>query len=134
MKFSNRMPAGKTFNATFLRPFGLILACLALCLSACGGGGGGYVRRNDVGRVGPPSCNRAVTPANGLFMPGAGGKCLSRAAPASVIGGTQPRGLLGGGAYNGARAGCDSPVCRTPPLPADAQGNVYFGFIVTGSN
>ncbi len=55
MKFSNRMPAGKTFNATFLRPFGLILACLALCLSACGGGGGGYGGGSNGGGTPPPS-------------------------------------------------------------------------------
>ncbi len=234
MKFSNRMPAGKTFNATFLRPFGLILACLALCLSACGGGtpppsgmplppgppvngpawfgfardaqhsalgaiatqpltrvrwttpvdlapqysgntllihygapaistrnavvvpvktgaGNGFRVETRLGSNGvlmwsansdyilpahnwTPSFNPVITAANRLFMPGAGGKLLFRDDPDSAIGAIQTAVFYGSAAYNLAPASYDSSVYINTPLTADAQGNVYFGFIVTGSN
>ena len=42
--------------------------------------------------------------------------------------------FYGSAAYSGAPAAFDQSVFINTPITVDAQGNVYFGFVVTGAN
>ncbi len=81
-----------------------------------------------------PSYNLALTPANRLYAPGAGGKLLFRDDVDAAAGAIQTAVFFGATAYAASPATYDSTVFINTPLTADTQGNVFFGFIVTGAN
>jgi hypothetical protein len=82
-----------------------------------------------------PSYNMVLSAAGRLYAPGAGGKVLMRE---TVEGQTppafQPLVFFGAATYNANPAAYDATVFINTPLVADAQGNVFFGFQVTGAN
>ena len=81
-----------------------------------------------------PSYNLALTVANRLYAPGAGGKLLVMD-DADAAGGTlQSAVFYGATVYAGAQATFDANVFINTPLTVDPAGNVFFGFMVLGAN
>jgi hypothetical protein len=81
-----------------------------------------------------PSYSLALTTANRLYAPGAGGKLLMKD-DADAAGGTlQSLVFYGTNAYNASPAAFDATVFINTPITVDAIGNLFFGFIVTGAN
>ena len=82
-----------------------------------------------------PSYNMQLTTNGVLYAPGAGGKVLVRN---SVEGVNAPAFhtlvFYGFDAYNANPAAFNSTVFINTPITADANGNVFFGFQVTGPN
>jgi hypothetical protein len=79
-----------------------------------------------------PSFGPTLTPSGRLYFPGAGGTVYFTDTPDSF--GTTVDGQLafyGIGNYN---SGLNSTVFINTPITADAAGNIYFGFQVTGAN
>ena len=81
-----------------------------------------------------PPYNLLLTPQGRLYAPGAGGKLLVRADADAATGTFAPQVFYGAAAYNANPAAFDGSVFINTPLTADAQGNVFFGFHVTGAN
>jgi hypothetical protein len=81
-----------------------------------------------------PSYNLALNAANRLYASGAGGKLLSKQ-DADAAGGTLATIVFyGASAYAANPAAFDASVFINTPITVDAQGNVFFGFIVTAAN
>jgi hypothetical protein len=81
-----------------------------------------------------PPYNVLLTQAGRLYAPGAGGKLMMRT-DADAISGTLASHLFyGAAAYNANPAAFDTTVFINTPLTADALGNIFFGFQVTGTN
>ncbi|MGH7728064.1 MAG: hypothetical protein ACREM2_04635 [Vulcanimicrobiaceae bacterium] len=80
-----------------------------------------------------PSFGPALTPQGRLYFPGSGGKLFYRDAPDSAQGTVQTVVFFGQSAYLAAKSSYDANVMIDTPLTTDAAGNVYFGFLVTGS-
>ncbi|MCC6195494.1 MAG: hypothetical protein IT518_13605 [Burkholderiales bacterium] len=79
-----------------------------------------------------PSYNVALTSNDRVYFPGAGGKVYFRD---NVDAATGPVGFAvfyGREAYDAARTTYDNTVIVNTPLTVDADGNVFFGFIVAG--
>ncbi|MDV3458563.1 hypothetical protein RZN05_16315 [Sphingomonas sp. HF-S4] len=81
-----------------------------------------------------PPYNLLLTPQGRLYAPGAGGKLLVRADPNAAAGSFAAQWFYGAAAYNANPAAFDSTVFINTPLTADANGNIFFGFHVTGTN
>jgi len=83
-----------------------------------------------------PSYNLALSSTNRVYAPGAGGKLLYRDNTDTATSSATWQSLVfyGSAAYNGAPAAFDQSVFINTPITVDAQGNIYFGFIVTGTN
>lgn len=81
-----------------------------------------------------PPCNLQLTAQGQLYVPGAGGKLLMRADANAATGSFTPVVFYGAATYNANQAAFDSTVFINTPLVADAQGNIFFGFQVTGTN
>lgn len=82
-----------------------------------------------------PSFGSTLTPnTNRLYMPGAGGKVYYMDNPDSAGGSPQSIVFYGASSYSSASATYDSTVFIDTPITSDASGNIFFGFIVTGSN
>lgn len=81
-----------------------------------------------------PSYNVALTTGNRLYAPGAGGKLLVKDDADASGGALRTVVFYGAAAYNAAPAAFDASVFINTPLTIDAQGNVFFGFVVTGAN
>jgi hypothetical protein len=81
-----------------------------------------------------PSYNLQLTTAGRLYAPGAGGKLLVRGSAESTTASFQASLFYGAAAYNADPAAFHATVFISTPLVADAQGNVFFGFVVTGAN
>jgi hypothetical protein len=81
-----------------------------------------------------PSFNLAVTAGNRVYLPGSGGKLLFRDNADSASGTVQSVVFFGSTAYAANSALYDAAVFIDTPVTVDSQGNVFFGFIVTGSN
>ena len=83
-----------------------------------------------------PSYNIALSGTNRVYAPGAGGKLMYRdnTDTAATSATWQTLVFYGGDAYNAAPAVFDQSVFINTPITVDAQGNVYFGFVVTGTN
>lgn len=81
-----------------------------------------------------PSFNLVLTSANRLYAPGAGGRLWMRNDADSVSDLLQSVTFFGSAAYDSAPSAFNASVFINTPLTADAAGNVYFGFVVTGSN
>ncbi len=69
-----------------------------------------------------------------LYFPGAGGTVYYRDQVDSATGPTGQIAFYGNSVYSGNPSAFNSTVQITTPITADASGNVYFGFVVTGSN
>lgn len=81
-----------------------------------------------------PSFGVTLTKTNRLYMPGSGGKliwCDDADVGAATM---QSAVFYGAGAYSAAKAAFDNTVFINTPLTADADGNVFFGFIANGAN
>jgi hypothetical protein len=83
-----------------------------------------------------PSCNFALTSTNPnrLYAPGAGGKLLVRDNADSATGTIQTVVFYSVAAYNTAPATFNATIFINTPITVDADGNVFFGFVVTGAN
>ncbi len=81
-----------------------------------------------------PPYNLLLTPQGKLYAPGAGGKLLVRNDGDAANGTFAPQVFYGTATYNANPAVFDGSVFINTPLTADAQGNIFFGFHVTGVN
>lgn len=81
-----------------------------------------------------PPYNVAISLQNKVYAPGAGGKLLMRASADAASGGFTPQVFFGASTYNANPAAYDTTVFINTPLTVDAQGNVFFGFQVVGTN
>ena len=81
-----------------------------------------------------PSYNLTLTPGNRLYAPGSGGKLLLRDNPDSATGSVQAAVFYGTAVYAAAPAVFDASIFINTPITSDANGNVFFGFIATGTN
>ncbi len=79
-----------------------------------------------------PSYNLTLTPANRLYFPGAGGTVYYTDSPDANR--TPTIGHLAFYGIDHYDHSLDSTVLINTPLTSDANGNLYFGFVVTGSN
>jgi hypothetical protein len=111
-------------------------------VEARSGVNGGLIWKADTDYVMPslnggwlPSYNLALTTTGSrLYAPGAGGKLLVRDAVDSATGALTPLAFYGTGNYTANTAAYDGTVFINTPLTVDSAGNVFFGFIVTGTN
>ena len=81
-----------------------------------------------------PPYNPLLTPQGRLYVPGAGGKLLVRNDGDAANGTFVPQAFYGLAQYNASPGAFDGSVFINTPLTADAQGNIFFGFHVTGAN
>jgi hypothetical protein len=81
-----------------------------------------------------PPYNLLLTAQGRLYAPGAGGKLLVRTDGDAANATFAPQVFYGAAQYNANPAAFDSSVFINTPLTADAQGNLFFGFQVTGAN
>ena len=81
-----------------------------------------------------PPYNLLLTAQGRLYAPGAGGKLLVRTNGDAANGTFGPQVFYGVAQYNANPAAFDASVFISTPLTADAQGNLFFGFQVTGTN
>lgn len=81
-----------------------------------------------------PPYNLLLTQQGRVYAPGAGGKLLVRDDGDSANGAFAPQVFYGPAAYDANPTAFNGSVFINTPLTADAQGNVFFGFVVTGSN
>jgi hypothetical protein len=81
-----------------------------------------------------PPCNILLTAQGRLYAPGAGGKLLVRADANAASGAFATQVFYGVAAYTANPAAFDTTVFINTPVTADAQGNLFFGFHVTGAN
>src|SRR5262249_47795712 len=75
-----------------------------------------------------------LTQSNRIYFPGAGGKLFFRDDVDSASGNVQTAVFYGAPTYTVAQSQFDGTVFINTPLTVDAQGNVFFGFWVTGTN
>jgi uncharacterized repeat protein (TIGR01451 family) len=69
-----------------------------------------------------------------LYYPGPGGTVYYRDQPDSATGPSGQIAFYGNADYSANQAAFDTTVMISTPITADADGNIYFGFDVTGSN
>lgn len=82
-----------------------------------------------------PSFNPLLAGDDGpLCAPAAGGRVLLRDQPDATTGALRRRAFYGDEVYAAAPASYDAGVFINTPLVADRQGNLYFGFSVSGAN
>jgi hypothetical protein len=83
-----------------------------------------------------PECELALTPANRLYYPDAGGTVSFRDGPDSATpppGGTGQIAFYGIANYNANPGAFNSDVKICTPLTADRYGDIFFGFQVLGT-
>ncbi|WP_299428688.1 hypothetical protein [Sphingomonas bacterium] len=81
-----------------------------------------------------PPYNVLLTPQARLYAPGSGGKLLMRTDADAATGTFAAQIFYGATAYNANPAAFDGTVFINTPLTSDANGNIFFGFQVTGTN
>jgi hypothetical protein len=81
-----------------------------------------------------PPYNLLLTQTGRLYAPGAGGKLLMRTDADAAVGAFVNHVFFGAAAYNANPAAYDATVFINTPLTSDANGNIFFGFQVTGAN
>ena len=81
-----------------------------------------------------PPYNVLLTQQGRLYAPGAGGKLMMRADADAATGAFAAQIFFGAATYNANAAAFDATVFVNTPLTADATGNIFFGFVVTGAN
>jgi len=83
----------------------------------------------------PPLQPVLATATNRVYYAGAGGTIYYRDSPDSPTGTVGQLAFFGSLAdYTANKAAYDASVFVDTPITADAQGNIYFGFRVTGAN
>lgn len=80
-----------------------------------------------------PPFGPALTPAPRLYLPGAGGTVYFRDQPDSAAGLQGQIAFYGLANYQASPQTYNTNVKINTPITADSQGNIYFGFLVTGS-
>ncbi len=82
-----------------------------------------------------PPCGSTLTPNQRLYFPGAGGTVYYRDGVDSTVAITPTQICFFASLpnYNAAKADYNSKVFINTPLTSDANGNIYFGFQVTGA-
>lgn len=80
-----------------------------------------------------PSYNATLTFQNVLVFPGAGGRIYERSDPDAKTGTQSTAVFYGASNYAADPSAYDAHVQIDTPITADAQGDLYFGFVVTGS-
>jgi hypothetical protein len=108
-------------------------------VEARSGGNGGLIWSANTDYVLPPhnwvpSYNLALTSANLLFVPGAGGKLFVKDDADSANGALRSVVFYGAAAYGASPAAFDASVFVNTPITVDAQGSAFFGFVVTAAN
>lgn len=103
------------------------------------GANGALIWQADTDYVTPPHnwlppYNLLLTAQGRLYAPGAGGRLLMRSDGDATNATFAPHVFYGAATYNANPAAFDGSVFINTPLTADAQGNVFFGFQVTGTN
>ena len=81
-----------------------------------------------------PPYNVLLTPSGRVYAPGAGGKLMMRGDADAATGALTPHVFYGAATYNANPSAFDGTVFINTPLTADALGNIFFGFQVTGTN
>lgn len=81
-----------------------------------------------------PSCGSTLTPSGRLYTPGGGGTVLMRTNPDTPSGSVTRIAFYGIATYNQNQTIFNSNVKINTPITTDTNNNVYFGFIVLGSN
>ena len=81
-----------------------------------------------------PPYSPLLTAQGRLYLQGAGGKLLMRTDGDATSGTLAPHVFYGAANYNANPAAFDATVFINTPLTADTQGNIFFGFQVTGTN
>ncbi|MFZ6657564.1 hypothetical protein [Undibacterium sp. TJN19] len=81
-----------------------------------------------------PSYNLALTSANRIYAPGAGGKVYFRDDADSASATTQTTAFYGDAVYTASKAALDASVFINTPITSDAQNNIYFGFTADAGN
>ncbi|MDB5958828.1 MAG: hypothetical protein JWP59_122 [Massilia sp.] len=81
-----------------------------------------------------PAYNITLTRNNRIVMPGAGGKVLYRDDADAAGSATNSLVFYGNGAYSANKAAFDASVFINTPITADSAGNLFFGFVVTGTS
>ncbi|HEV7578063.1 MAG TPA: hypothetical protein VGO85_18690 [Caldimonas sp.] len=108
-------------------------------IEARSGGNGGVIWSANTDYQLPPhnwvpSYNLALTTGNRLHAPGAGGKLLIKDDADSSGGTLRSVVFYGAATYLATAATFDASVFINTPLTIDAQGNVFFGFMVSAAN
>jgi hypothetical protein len=80
-----------------------------------------------------PSFPAHLTAQNALVYAGPGGTVYIRQSPDSANGKTKQVAFYGLGNYKADKSTYDAHVMVDTPITADDAGNIYFGFVVTGS-
>jgi hypothetical protein len=81
-----------------------------------------------------PSYGGTLALGTKYYYPGAGGTVYYRTSPDSATGTTGRLAFYGLALYQANSAIFNSTVMISTPITADRFGNIYFGFLVTGSN
>jgi hypothetical protein len=81
-----------------------------------------------------PSFNPALTASNRVYAPALGGRLLQRNDVDSASGTQAFVVFYGQSLYDSNRANFDARVFVNTPITADNEGNLFFGFLVTGAN
>jgi hypothetical protein len=80
-----------------------------------------------------PPCGIALSPKNRVWIPGVGGTLYWRDTPDAATGATGQVAFYGMANYQADPSRFASKVKINTPLTVDRYGNVYFGFMVTGT-
>jgi hypothetical protein len=75
-----------------------------------------------------------LTAQHRLYVAGSGGTVYYRDTPDAKTGANGQLAFYGIGNYQADKSAYDHTVMIDTPITADDQGNIYFGFVVTGSN
>lgn len=81
-----------------------------------------------------PSYAPVLSQGTRVYYPGAGGTVYYRDQPDSASGATGQIAFYGNAVYANNSAAMAATVMISTPITADAAGNIYFGFDVTGAN
>jgi uncharacterized protein (TIGR03437 family) len=80
-----------------------------------------------------PEFGPALSPSGTLYFPGAGGTIYSRDSADSATGNLKQVAFYGMANYQANPQAYNARVMINTPVVSDPQGNIYFGFVVTGS-
>jgi len=75
-----------------------------------------------------------LTAQNRLYVAGSGGTVYYRDTPDAKTGASGQLAFYGIGNYQDDKSAYDNTVMIDTPITADENGNIYFGFVVVGSN
>ena len=81
-----------------------------------------------------PAYNVLLTQQGRVYAPNSGGRLFVRTSADTATSSTASHVFYGSAAYDANPAAFDGSVFINTPLTADAQGNIFFGFQVTGTN